>query len=55
MNDFLRRIALLSLVRMAAEMLLPDGKCRSLCDMLLGLIVMLNMLYALRGLLGWAA
>ena len=45
---------MLSLLRMAAEMLLPEGTTRKLCDMALGLMVMLTMLRVLRRFLsGW--
>ncbi len=54
MNDFLRSVAMLSLLRMAAEMLLPEGAMRKICDMLLGMLTMLSMLTALqRLLLAW--
>ena len=52
----MRGVALLSLLRMAADLLLPEGKAHRLCDTLLGLMVMLCMLRELqRLLLGWSA
>lgn len=46
---------MLALVRLAADMLLPEGMMRKLCDVLLGLTMMLCMLRALRSLLlGWS-
>ena len=54
MNAFLRGICMLSLMRMAVEMLLPEGAARRLCDMILGLMGMLCVLRGLRELLlGW--
>ena len=50
MNEFLRSVAMLSLLRMAAEMLLPEGAMRKLCDVLLGMMIMLCMLTALQKL-----
>ena len=51
MNAFLRRISMLCLMRMAADMVLPDGTMRRICDVLMGLMVMLCMLEALLALL----
>lgn len=51
MRDFLRSVAMLSLLRMAAEMLMPEGAMRKICDVVLGLVTMLCMLTALRSLL----
>ena len=54
MNAFLRSVAMLSLVRTAADMLLPEGTVRGLCDTVLGLMIMLSMMTALYSLLaGW--
>jgi len=57
MKEFLRTLAMLSLVRMAADVLLPDGAMRRISDVLIGLIQMLSMLRALERLLhgglGW--
>lgn len=55
MNGFLRALAMISLMRMAAEMLLPEGPLRQGGDRLLGLFQMLNMLRALERLMhgGW--
>lgn len=51
MNAFLRNIAMLSLLRMAADMLMPSGTTRRLCDMVLGLSLMVSMLRAVLTLL----
>ncbi|MBQ4552598.1 MAG: stage III sporulation protein AF [Clostridia bacterium] len=51
MNGFLRRIALLSLLRLLVEMLLPEGAMRKMGDLIMGLILMLSMLEALHALL----
>lgn len=51
MNAFLRRISMLCLMRMAADMVLPDGTMRRICDVIMGLMVMLCMLEALLALL----
>lgn len=54
MNAFLRSVAMLGLVRMAAAMLLPEGAMRNLCDTVLGLMITLCMMTALCSLLaGW--
>ena len=51
MNAFLRNVAMLCILRMAVEMLLPAGATRRLCDMTLGLMVMHAMLRAVGALL----
>ena len=51
MKDFLRGIAMLSLARMAFDMLLPEGKLRKLCDMMISLTLMLSMLRAITSFL----
>lgn len=51
MNIFLRKIAMLSILRMLVEMLLPEGAMHKICDLTLGLILMLAMLQALKNLL----
>lgn len=54
MKAFLRSVSMLSLLRMAAGMLMPDGPAGRLCDRLLGFMTTLGMLLALRQLLrGW--
>ena len=54
MKAFLRSVGMVSLLRMAVEMLLPTGATRRMCQTLLGLMTSLTMLAALRGLLqGW--
>ena len=54
MDEFLRSVALVALLRMAAGLLLPEGALRKLCDMLLGLVTTLCMMGALSRLLsGW--
>lgn len=42
---------MLSLIRMVAEMLLPEGNMRRMCDVMIGLILMLGMLQALENVL----
>ena len=51
MNGFLRSIALLSVVRMMADMLLPEGAMRRICEVITGLILMQSMLQALMRIL----
>lgn len=51
MNVFLRKIAMLSILRLLADMLLPEGAMHKICDLAMGLILMLSMLEALRNLL----
>ena len=51
MNGFLRSIALLSVVRMMADMLLTDGAMRRICEVITGLILMQSMLLALMRIL----
>jgi len=51
MNGFLRRAALLSLLRAAVDLLLPEGTVHRLCGMAIGLMVMIGMLQALSALL----
>lgn len=51
MNGFLRRIAMLSLLRLMVDTLLPEGALHRLSDLIMGLIVMLLMLHALSSLL----
>ncbi len=54
MNGFLRSVSLLALLRMTVGLLLPEGGVRRLCDLLLGMVVMLGTLNAFRRLLtGW--
>ncbi|MBQ9299476.1 MAG: hypothetical protein IJ214_03080 [Clostridia bacterium] len=54
MKDFLRSVGMLSLLRMTAEMLLPEGAARKMCETLLGLLMTLSILSALGRLLpGW--
>ena len=54
MNAFLRSAAMLTLLRTAAEMLLPEGNLRRLCDTVLGPMTTACLLTALRELLsGW--
>ena len=46
---------MLSLLRMALGMLLPEGAARRTCDTILGLLTLVNALAALSRLLpGWA-
>lgn len=47
MNAFLRHLSLLSIVRLLVDMLLPEGALRKICDVILGLVLMLSMLRAL--------
>ena len=54
MKDFLRSVGMLSLLRMTAEMLLPEGAARKMCETLLGFMMTLSLLTALKRLLpGW--
>ena len=48
MKAFLRSVGMVSLLRMAVEMLLPTGATRRMCQTLLGLMTSLTMLAALR-------
>jgi len=47
MKAFLRSIAMLSLVRMIVDMLAPSDTMGRLCDVALGLVLMLSMLRAM--------
>ena len=47
MNGFLRGVAMISLVRMLLDMLLPEGKMQRLCDVIVGLALMLSILESL--------
>lgn len=51
MGAFLKNISMLCLMRTAADMLLPEGNLRRICDMLLGLMVMLCMLEGMKRLM----
>lgn len=51
MNGFMRKIAMLSLLRLLVEMLLPEGALRRIGDLIMGLILMLSMLETLQALL----
>lgn len=51
MNLFLRKIVMLSILRLLVEMLLPEGAMHKICDLTLGLILMHAMLQALKKLL----
>lgn len=51
MNAFLRHLSLLSIVRLLVDMLLPEGALRKICDVILGLVLMLSMLRALEKIL----
>lgn len=51
MNLFLRKIVMLSILRLLVEMLLPEGAMHKICDLTLGLILMHAMLQALKNLL----
>ena len=42
---------MLSLIRLVAEMLLPEGNMRRMSDVIVGLILMLGMLQALKDVL----
>lgn len=42
---------MLSILRLLADMLLPEGAMHKICDLAMGLILMLSMLEALRNLL----
>ena len=51
MNGFLRSIALLSVIRMMVDMLLPEGAMRRICEVITGLVLMQSMLFALMRIL----
>lgn len=54
MKAFLRSVSMVSLLRMVVGMMLPEGRLRSLCDTLMGLMAMLAALQAVFRLLpGW--
>lgn len=47
MNAFLRNVAMLSLVRMLVDMLMPQGAMQKICDVIVGLALMLSILESL--------
>lgn len=51
MYSFLRQISMITLLRVAGEMLLPEGKMHDMCNTVLGLMSMACMLSALKGCL----
>lgn len=51
MYAFLRQISMITLLRVAGEMLLPEGKMHDMCKTLLGLLSMACMLSAMKGCL----
>lgn len=51
MNAFLRTLSLLGIVRLLMDMLLPQGSLHKICDVIMGLVLMLSMLRALDRLL----
>lgn len=51
MKAFLRNIAIMSLMRLLLDMLLPEGAMRRIGDVVVGLVLMLSMLRALQQLL----
>lgn len=51
MKPFLRNVAMLSLMRLMMDLLLPEGAMRRICDVIVGLVLMLSMLGALQQLL----
>ena len=51
MKMFLRHVAMLSMVRLLMDMLLPEGAMRKIGDVIMGLVLMLSMLGALQRLL----
>lgn len=51
MKGFLRTIAMLSLLNLMVDTLLPQGAMHKLCDLILGLVLMLCMLCALKEML----
>jgi len=46
MKDFLRTVSMLGILRLLTDMLLPEGKMRRICDVILGLVLMRSMLEA---------
>jgi len=54
MNDWIRQLAGLGLMRLVMDMALPEGEGRQYADLGMGLMMMLCMLDGLKGLLqGW--
>ncbi|MBR5232493.1 MAG: hypothetical protein IKW00_09665 [Clostridia bacterium] len=51
MKNFLRAVSMLGILRLLMDMLLPEGKMRCICDMILGLVLMRSLLEAARMLL----
>ena len=51
MKSFLRTVSMLGVLQLMTDMLLPEGKMRRICDMILGLIMMRAVLEAARMLL----
>ena len=51
MKAFLRNIAMMSLMRLLLDMLLPEGAMRRIGDVIVGLVLMLSILHALQRLL----
>ncbi|MBQ9197320.1 MAG: hypothetical protein IJ157_08750 [Clostridia bacterium] len=51
MKDFLRSVGMLALLRMTADMLLPEGGTRKMCETMLGFMMTLGILSALGRLL----
>ena len=51
MKPFLRNIAMISLMRLMMDLLLPEGVMLRICDVIIGLVLMLSMLRALQQLL----
>lgn len=55
MKQFLRNVAMLSMVRLLMDMLLPEGAMRKIGDVIVGLVLMLSILLSMQRLLhgGW--